>query len=1229
VEKPSLPFAGGLSVAAVLAFALGPWAGQPNNPATPSPASTPTATPRDNPSGSAASATIHALSENEQGPWYALCKVFSTIDPEDIESTPDHPTRQQAGVEIHPPLAEDAENRLQEIKEETITERAADNRSVQRKFTPLYHSKANLASCLPTETSLPHKLTLRYIIATIPDPLGSHLALQFDRNIDAIERSAEAHGFRFERYWFPWNGILNSEHTTRIDSASDALKQQLREQPGILVFRQFDKNLPSSSNKNETDTSTYSSRLIVFLVGETPTSGINKVAFTKAATYIKQLRDRFRREQCGPTTTASAHDESNLCNDTLPLAVLGPNFSGSFSTLYRALHDLHEVHYVAYSDVVSPTTTVRPIIETFQHELKAESLGILTQISPFDGVTEDAMLVHLESLGYNRREIAYLSEDESSYSPGTERKDARIATTLTYPRDLSALRNTWQPTTITITPADISGETSKTQIAPFSLHEGPSNELDSPSAFATDQAAPDIDQALSSLIALIRHRRLRVIVVTASNPLDEVYLLQYVHRNAPDVRLATYDQDFLMLRATNYDSLRGTISVTSFPLDGALLFDKTNTAQFPNSAAEATYIGMRLLLSRRPIADPHDPREDSLSFTFDPTALTEGPGVYILGEDSFWPAKAKEPASPFSPDSLNVPWTWYVLVAAFIGAAIFHLRYYRKVYMPHAPKQGSYTIASFLHRIGLSGSRRREDLMQDYFLLVGTNQIVILLVLLSIPSVAVGSAFVGDRGAPFPFVCKCALLCTLALMSVVMIVVSALLSIRVYNSISKVATSAAPDQVELIGKGDLGSAIFYALVTLTIWCAVICHDWVNRQHAAFRTMYVLDGLSPLPVTTSVITVWYLLAGMGLRAAQAMKGMRVDPLFLSSAEGIGCAEWIHTLGSAQKTLLNEVESFVKLDLKSRYILLFCFFVLLSLQGWPALRGVDIYWFRMWLLCFGVGLLAASIIVQFFRIRSVWSRLRALLALLDISPLSQGFDRVPEDLTSVKVWRSRDGIHSRSLESYTFEILQRIANRSQTEMGAILMPYCESAESHVQDLLYKLRWDEHTHLTEHSLLNACFDACMSPAIRKGEDWFQRRCEAGDALVIDFAALRYVALIKYVNTQMRGLLSFVLYGYVFLLLGLQTYPFQGRHTIGSALTIVFSVLFMYSAVIFIQMDSNPLLSKLEHTTPGKTNYLEAAQRLINVGGIPLIAVLASQFPIIERFLIAWVKPTVESLH
>ena len=270
------------------------------------------------------------------------------------------------------------------------------------------------------------------------------------------------------------------------------------------------------------------------------------------------------------------------------------------------------------------------------------------------------------------------------------------------------------------------------------------------------------------------------------------------------------------------------------------------------------------------------------------------------------------------------------------------------------------------------------------------------------------------------------------------------------------------------------------------------------------------------------------------------------------------------------------------------------------------------------------------VQCSRVWCIWRRLRGLLSLLYSSPFGEGFKRVPEELTAVKIWRAFEGRQSNALQDYTLRLLWRIAGKSTTHTRTALKPYLDAAQCYVDHLLYKSTTGERASLKDQLLLNACFDVSVSPSTKGEACWLQERCAEGDVLVIDYAALRYVALIKYVNAQMRWLVGYILYGFVFLIVGVKTYPFQGQHTISSLLTIIFSAMVVMFGIVFIEMDSDPLLSTLERSTPGKANYFEAAAlRLLSVGGIPLIAVLASQFPVIERFLLSWIRPTLESLH
>src|ERR1700674_4681754 len=102
---------------------------------------------------------------------------------------------------------------------------------------------------------------IHFVIASAPDPVHSHLSLFFDRSIDAIQQGATSQDFLFDRAIMPWQYFdLPASQMT------DEYKflQRVRESyPGLMIFR-------GRANKEP---------LFVFVVGETPTAGINKEQF--------------------------------------------------------------------------------------------------------------------------------------------------------------------------------------------------------------------------------------------------------------------------------------------------------------------------------------------------------------------------------------------------------------------------------------------------------------------------------------------------------------------------------------------------------------------------------------------------------------------------------------------------------------------------------------------------------------------------------------------------------------------------------------------------------------------------------------------------------------------------------------------------------------------------------------------------------------------------------------
>jgi len=164
----------------------------------------------------------------------------------------------------------------------------------------------------------------------------------------------------------------------------------------------------------------------------------------------------------------------------------------------------------------------------------------------------------------------------------------------------------------------------------------------------------------------------------------------------------------------NYANLRGTISVTSFPISYTRWFAKTDTADFPDSIAEATYIAARFFLQQSTADFPlGNLGQQNLTIDTDFLGyLQHDPATYILGDDSFWPVREETPPHlPFRNEAPIVPWAWYVLISGFIGLALYHFYRYGIFYLPHG---GSLSKC-------IAGSHRPEDLLEDYFLLVGTK----------------------------------------------------------------------------------------------------------------------------------------------------------------------------------------------------------------------------------------------------------------------------------------------------------------------------------------------------------------------------------------------------------------------------------------------------------------------------------------------------------------------------
>src|SRR5208337_2167699 len=246
-----------------------------------------------------------------------------------------------------------------------------------------------------------------FIIALAPDPVHTHLALQFDRTMEVIQEALQDEHYLFVRALMPWDPKSHREsddHTERIES--QWYEDGKADEPGLMVFR----GGKEASEKV----------LFVFVVGESPTDGIRQKQFRNA---IKQMQTMI--QQSGDPTFQLDREHWHLEPDEPGLRILGPSSSGSLASLAELLNCSNDSKgeqlnpcYPLVS-IHSGTASSRSAIDDFvskEQELHAHFVSFQES----DSVMIERFMEYLvgKSYGerhYDARQIALLSEDETAY----------------------------------------------------------------------------------------------------------------------------------------------------------------------------------------------------------------------------------------------------------------------------------------------------------------------------------------------------------------------------------------------------------------------------------------------------------------------------------------------------------------------------------------------------------------------------------------------------------------------------------------------------------------------------------------------------------------------------------------------------------------------------------------------------------------------------------------------
>jgi hypothetical protein len=431
------------------------------------------------------------------------------------------------------------------------------------------------------------------MMAAVPNPQHTHLGLMTDRAIEAIQVAASEARFLPLAHYLPWPAPGSGSSGGGMASASD--NQPDSSEPGVLIFHDVDSGATMRPKY-----------LLVFLIPEMPTEGLDRTVFLNAARMIAKASPWMKG-----------------------LRFAGPNFSGSIGSLVdlqKAWWELKEMH---------AKNGTQDIVETPSPCIHAVSGSVTNPGKVPDGCptfaftqTKDSVaLCHFvksaESFGYASNEIAILSEEGTQYgrqgpadqdstkqdstntgpadqapadqgaakhastkptpagaatapdpcdedasdrdskNEGGRDKDRRAQLWfLHFPREISKLRNAYGAEQGKAAPGDASASAQ----LEMQWQDAEGSQRDDMPTYGGRHTPLSQEAVLSSLSITLKAQGIKSLGILATDPMDEAFLIHSIRKSSPDVRLFVRDPDLLFLRTPDVGSLNGTLLVSNYPL---------------------------------------------------------------------------------------------------------------------------------------------------------------------------------------------------------------------------------------------------------------------------------------------------------------------------------------------------------------------------------------------------------------------------------------------------------------------------------------------------------------------------------------------------------------------------------------------------------------------------------------------------------------------------------------
>jgi hypothetical protein len=320
---------------------------------------------------------------------------------------------------------------------------------------------------------------------------------------------------------------------------------------------------------------------------------------------------------------------------------------------------------------------------------------------------------------------------------------------------------------------------------------------------------------------------------------------------------------------------------------------------------------------------------------------------------------------------------------------------------------------------------------------------------------------------------------------------------------------------------------------------------------------------------------------------------------------------------------------------RLIVLVATVAVVAYWQWNSLRGIEPepepsgiistlllpfdnfhWWFAIW----GIMLLG-TLILSSYQLYKIWKGLWSLLHRLENTSMKEAFRSLGRDEgVSIKIWDLGKAKMRFSELFLAIKCLRKI-------YGGKVASAAESRlnEYEAMDFRGKQGTLQMTEELEAQLNLGSYEAV---GVLEGNTQIPVNCST-ETQLRKYLALRFVTFIRYVLLQMRNLVWFVVYGYFFACLSVKLYPFQGGKSLGDLLGLVFFIVLVILGAMIIGLLRNPMLHLLEDEGANPAGALQVIMHLATVGGVPLLALLAWQFPWVGQIAFSWLRPLWGAVH